>query len=88
MTGQSGGPAHHDLTRDAHRARDPDQRAIDRADRRKLRQSPHCRGNGASFILHETNGQYQWIEYYTNLPLTEAFIDLLVSGGKGETYAQ
>lgn len=40
------------------------------------------------FVFFEINpnGQYQWIEYYTKLPLTETLADLLVSAGKAEAY--
>ena len=41
---------------------------------------------GAAFIFFELNpaGQYQWIEYYTHLPITEAIVDLLAQGHPDE----
>jgi hypothetical protein len=38
-------------------------------------------------LLHETNSQYQWIEYQTGLPLNDAFVDLLVSGKREYVHA-
>lgn len=35
-------------------------------------------------LPHKTAGQYQWIEYYTHLPITEALVDLLVQGHPDE----
>jgi glutathione synthase/RimK-type ligase-like ATP-grasp enzyme len=34
------------------------------------------------FVFFELNGagQYQWIEHYTNLPITETLVDLLIAG--------